>query len=108
MTVRFSQNEIRFRVVPTELDEILLGKTLVLDSYPLRAEISLGKEPLSKKLTLKVSGTQLFLAISRDELELLKRRLPSREGLEEVVELDLGVVFNISFEVDVKAKKRDL
>lgn len=108
MTVRFSQNEIRFRVMPSELDEIIAGRTLDLASYPLQFQIASGKKRSVDKLSLRVDGLKLFLEISRDELELLRSRLPSRDGIEEVVQLESGLELNISFEVDVKAKRRDL
>lgn len=108
MTVRFSQNEIRFRVVPNELDELIAGRTLTLDSVPLRAEVRVRGVVDSKKLCLKVEGAHLWVEISKTELELLKARLPSREGIDEVVGVESGRELSVSFEVDVKSKQRNL
>lgn len=108
MTVRFSRNEIRFRVVPSELDELIAGRTLTLDSVPVRAELRAKEVIDSKKLSLKVEGAHLWVEISKNELELLKARLPSREGIDESVRIEPGRELSVSFEVDIKAKQRSL
>ena len=108
MTARFSQNEIRFRVVPNELDELIAGRTLTLDSVPVRAEVKARDLIDSQKFCFKVEGAHLWVEISKNELELLKARLPSREGIDEVVRVESGRELSVSFEVDVKSKQRNL
>ena len=108
MTVRFTESEIRFRVVPTELDELIAGRALTLDSVPVRAELKAKDVIDSKKISLKVEGAHLWVEISKNELELLKARLPSREGIDEFVRLEPGREVSVSFEVDIKAKQRSL
>lgn len=107
MTVRFSEGEIRFRVVPSELEVMIAGGALTLDSIPLKAEVRARDISGTEKLFLKVEGAHLLVEVSKKELELLKSRLPSREGIDEVIKFESGIELSVSFEVDIKAKQRN-
>lgn len=107
MTIRFSDREIRFRVLPAELEVMIAGGALTLDSVPVKAEVRARDISGTEKVFLKVEGAHLLVEISKKELELLKSKLPSREGIEEVIKFDSGIEHSVSFEVDIKTKQRN-
>jgi len=108
MTLRFSEGDIRFRVMTSELDALIAGKTLTLISFPITAEIRAKELSGSKKFSLRAEGAQLWVEISKKELELLTSKLPSREGIDEVIILNSGTELSVSFEVDIKSKQGNL
>ena len=107
MNVRFSDRHIRFRVMRSELDRLLGGRSLALDvsmprGYQFRASVnltSLGDWQLDS------DPTGLWLSMPRAVLESLSQSLPSKEGVEHQFTLD-GKPLSVAFEVDLREEKK--
>jgi hypothetical protein len=107
MNVRFSDRQIRFRILRSELDRLLSGRSLTLDvpmprGHQFRASVnitSLGDWQLDS------DPTGMWLSMPRAVLESLAQSLPSKEGIEHQFTMD-GQVLAVAFEVDLRVEKK--
>lgn len=96
MKVQFAPGRMRVRVDRAEFDRLRSGATLVLDvarwAVHLEATDAFG---------LNAQDDRLVLGLPAGALEELAARLPSRDGIEAVLELG-GRPLAIAFEVDLR------
>lgn len=102
MNVRFSENEIRFRVSKEEFEKLSIGEHLQLETIPMVFVAQPAKKTLEQAMVIDLSCGQVHLVISPEELQALAARLPSRTGIEKTLTLGMGKTVNVIFEVDVK------
>ncbi len=102
MNVRFSENEIRFRISKAEFDKLASGEYLQLETIPMVFIAQVAKKTLEQAMVLDLSCGQVHLIISPEEITALGSRLPSRVGIEKTLALGLGKSVDTIFEVDIK------
>ena len=102
MNVRFSENEIRFRVTSQEFDRVKTGEPLQLETIPFTFIVQMAKKPLAQGMVLDLSRDAVHLVISPEEIESLQGRLPSRHGIEKRLTLANEKTLDVAFEIDIR------
>ncbi len=102
MNVRFSENEIRFRVTNDEFEKVSNGEHLQLETIPMVFVVQPALKTLEQAMVMDLSCGQVHLVISPEEIKALEARLPSRTGIEKTLALAMGKSVDVIFEVDVK------
>lgn len=102
MNVRLSEGEIRFRVSPDEFEQLGQGNHLQLDTIPMTFIVQPARGGIENGMALDLSCGQFHLAVSRDEIDALAKRIPSRQGIAKRLVLGMGKELNVSLEVDLK------
>lgn len=108
MNVKFSPQALRCRVARAELDLLLAGRAISLEvELPRNHRFRVSVQPsVTHAWQLDSDPTGLWLTIPRAELQALAHALPSKEGLEHAFPIAERRELTVSFEVDVKDRKR--
>lgn len=103
MNVRISQGQLRFRITRGELDGLLQDKTveLILPLVGQFQNFRIRCESLKSLLALQEYPAGLTLLVDHGALEVLEKKLPSREGIEQQITLK-GESLLLILEVDVR------
>jgi hypothetical protein len=106
MNVRFSDQKIRCRVTPAELDRLLSGRAIALEVALPRDHdfrMNVRAAPVGG-WQLDSDPTGVWLTLPRAALESLSLALPSREGLTQEFPVSTGARVVVTFEVDVRER----
>jgi hypothetical protein len=105
MNVRFSEQAIRCRASSTELQQLLTGRSLLLElTLPRDGRFRGSVRPAALETwQLESDPTGIWIAIPRSQLQALAETLPSKEGIERSFETAQGGL-TVIFEVDLKKK----
>jgi hypothetical protein len=108
MNVKFSPQALRCRVARAELDLLLAGRAVALEvELPRNHKFRVSVQPSSTGAwQLDSDPTGLWLTIPRAALQSLADALPSKEGVEHSFPIGDGREVKVSFEVDVRDRKR--
>lgn len=105
MNVRLAPQEVRFRVMRDELQQLLAGRSLAL-----RVALTGHHEFQASVVAARVGAwrldsdpTGLWLTVPRGELESLADGAAAAAGLVHDFELPQGQVLQLTFEVDVRS-----
>lgn len=108
MNVKFSLQALRCRATRAELDLLLTGRTVALEVELPRNHkfcVSVQSSPTGA-WQLDSDPTGIWLTIPRGALQSLADSLPSKEGVERAFPIAEGREVMVSFEVDVRDRKR--
>jgi hypothetical protein len=108
MNIKFSPQALRCRVARAELDLLLAGRALTLEvELPRNHKFRLSVQSSTLSAwQLDSDPTGIWLTIPRAALEALAEALPSKEGIEHAFPTAHGREVAVSFEVDVRDRKR--
>jgi hypothetical protein len=110
MNVRLQGDQLRFRISPDEMEQLLKGQPLVERTYLpggqqlLYSAVADG-DIASIRLTSLTGG--FILHVPSPALQRLAESLPSRSGITAIQALENGHVLSLAFEVDVRPRRRE-
>lgn len=107
MNVRLGEHSLRWRVTRAEVDVLLSGRAVKLLLALPRAHTFQAVVRVSavQGWQLDSDPTGLWLTLPRAELQALAEALPTKQPIEHALDID-GQVLKLSFEVDVREKKK--
>jgi hypothetical protein len=108
VNVRFSEGAVRCRVTKEEFEQLLGSGTLKLvvelpRSHTLQVTV---RAAVFGPWLVESDPTGIWIGIPRAELQQLAQALPSREGITHAFVLDAAQPLQVSFEVDVRKRRR--
>jgi hypothetical protein len=108
MNIRFSERAVRCRVTRAELERLLSGRAVALEvALPRDHVFRVNIRPSTLGgWRLDADPTGLWLTIPRTDLESLSASLPSKEGVDQIFPASNGASVAVTFEVDVKDRKK--
>jgi hypothetical protein len=108
MNIKFSPQALRCRATRAELDLLLVGRAISLTvELPRNHKFRVSVQPSQAGAwQLDSDPTGLWLTIPHAQLESLAQALPSKEGIEHAFPIADGREVAVSFEVDLKDRKR--
>ena len=108
MNIRLSNREIRFRISYEEFARLKNGETLNEETaFPYETSLSYSIKR-SKNYDCRFHENSLILHVPESYIQLLEKKLPSKDGLEEEISVSQGTSLKLSLEVDVKTKRKKL
>jgi hypothetical protein len=107
MNLRFAENSIRIRISTEEFAQLQAGKSMALEvplprGHLFRAKINQSNAP---DWQFDSDPTGLWLSVPRNELEVLAKQLPRKEGIAHDFVTQQGGL-QVSLEVDVKSGRK--
>lgn len=107
MNLRISEHSLRWRVTRAEVELLLSGRAVKLQvALPrLHSFQSVVRTSAIQGWQLDSDPTGIWLTLPRSDLQALVEKLPTKEPIEHVLEVDGGEL-KLSLEVDVREKKR--
>ena len=108
MNVKFSPQALRCRATRAELDLLLAGRAISLVvELPRNHKFRISVQPSpTSAWQLDSDPTGLWLTIPRVALQALAEASPSKDGVEHAFPIAEGCEVTVSFEVDVRDRKR--
>lgn len=104
MNVRFAPQEVRFRINRQELEQLRVGRAVVMTvTLPGQHafQASVGTDRFGN-WRLDSDPTGLWLTLPRNSLDVFADGVPTAEGVEHRFDLANGGTVNLIFDVDVR------
>jgi len=109
MNLRFSEQELRFRVSKSELELLCAGNDIEQCTY-LSNDKSLKylikNDTNYKDMFLSYDNDYMILYVNNEYIRAFYESLPSRDGLEITQTIDQNKSINLVLEVDIRTQKR--